>query len=75
MISIATAELIVLSMGSYLGIGLIFGLAFVLFFAGGIDPAAKGMTLRVRLIILPGVMLLWPVMLLKTLLRKGPPVQ
>ena len=64
-----------LVIGAYLGIGLLFGILFVSAFVGGLDPAAKGMKFSVRLLILPGVMLLWPLMLLKTLLRKGPPEQ
>lgn len=61
--------------GLYLGIGLLFGIAFVALAIGGLDPAAKGMKWSVRLLLLPGVTLLWPLMLLKTVLRKGPPVQ
>lgn len=61
--------------GLYLAAGFIFALAFVFFFIGGLDPAAKGMALRIRLMLAPGVTLLWPLMLLKTILRKGPPIQ
>ena len=61
--------------GIYLGAGLVFGLLFVFLAVGGIDPDAKGMKLSVRLLILPATALLWPLMLIKTILRKGPPVQ
>lgn len=61
--------------GAYLAIGFIFGLIFVSVLVGSLDPAAKGMKLSVRLLILPGLMLLWPLMLVKAVLRKGPPVQ
>ena len=73
--SLELAGIIWQVIGAYLGVGLLFGLIFVSFLVGGLDPAAKGMKLSVRVLILPGVMLLWPLMLLKTVLRKGPPVQ
>lgn len=64
-----------LVIGAYLGAGLVFGLIFVTILAGGLDPDAKRMKLSVRLLILPGTALLWPLMLVKAILRKGPPVQ
>ena len=61
--------------GIYLAIGLGFALLFSFVAVGGIDPDAKRMKLSVRLLIIPGTALLWPFMLIKTVLRKGPPVQ
>lgn len=73
--TLSLAEAVVQGIGLYLGVGLVFSVIYVAFLAGRLDPAAKGMALRVRLLLVPGAMLLWPVMLIKTLQRKGPPVQ
>lgn len=72
--SIETANLVLMSIGIYIGIGVLFGLAFISFGAGKIDPAAKTMPLRARLLILPGVAALWPLMLVKWFTQKEPPV-
>ncbi|MHA7900530.1 MAG: hypothetical protein ACX94B_11740 [Henriciella sp.] len=70
------AETLVLALGIYFGIGLLVGLIYMLGGAGRIDPAAKGKGLpfRVRLLILPGVAGLWPIMLTKLFTQKEPPV-
>ncbi|MEO0549391.1 MAG: hypothetical protein AAFZ91_05675 [Pseudomonadota bacterium] len=70
------ANLIVSGGGLYLLIGLIVALIYVFGGAGRIDPAAKGkgLPLRVRLLIIPGVMGLWPIMLTKLFTQKEPPV-
>ena len=70
------AELLVLALGVYFGLGLLVGLAFMFGGAGRIDPAAKGkgLPIRVRLLILPGVLGLWPLMLVKLFTQKEPPV-
>ena len=70
------AELLVLCLGIYAAIGVLIGLIFVFGGAGRIDPAAKGKGLpaRVRLMIIPGVAGLWPLMLIKFLTQKEPPI-
>ena len=72
----SAAELLVFGLGIYAAIGVLVGLIFAFGGAGRIDPAAKGkgMPLRVRLMILPGIAGLWPVMLTKLLTQKEPPV-
>ena len=72
----ATAEILVLGFGLYAAIGLLIGLVFVFGGAGRIDPAArgKGLPVRVRMMILPGVAGLWPFMLVKLLTQTEPPV-
>jgi len=72
--SIATAGIIVSAFGLYFAIGFVFALAFVTFGAQKIDPAAQGMPLRARLLILPGVMALWPLMAFKWLRQTEPPL-
>lgn len=72
----AAAETLVLALGVYFVLGLLVGLIFVFGGAGRIDPAAKskGLPFRVRLMILPGIIGLWPIMLTKLLVQKEPPV-
>lgn len=72
--SVETASLIVTVAGIYFAIGAVFALVFVVFGAGRIDPGAKGMPLQARAIIFPGVIGLWPIMLVKLLTQKAPPV-
>ena len=68
--SLLIAERLVRGLGLYFGIGFVFACLFVSFGVSKIDPAAKGMALKVRLLILPGVMLLWPLMLIKWATQK-----
>ena len=51
----------------YLLLGLAFGIAFVIWGIHKVDEDAVGTGLGFRLIILPGMMAFWPVMLLKWL--------
>ncbi|MEM9669272.1 MAG: hypothetical protein AAF950_10140 [Pseudomonadota bacterium] len=71
--SVAVGEFIVLCLGLYFGVGLLFATTFVTFGVSKIDPAARGMPLKARLIVLPGVMLLWPLMGYKWLTQTEPP--
>lgn len=70
------AETLVLGLGIYAAIGLFVGLIYMFGGAGRIDPAAKGKGLpfRVRLLILPGIAGLWPLMLTKLFTQKEPPI-
>lgn len=72
----AVAEALVLGLGIYAGLGVIVGLIYMFGGAGRIDPAAKGkgLPIRVRLLILPGIVGLWPIMLMKLFTQKAPPV-
>ncbi len=72
----ATAGTLVLALGIYAVLGLIVGLIYMFGGAGRIDPAAKGkgLPVRVRLLILPGIIGLWPLMLTKLFTQKEPPV-
>lgn len=72
--SLELAGLIVTIAGGYLAIGALFALGFVSFGAARIDPAAKAMPIQARLIIFPASALLWPLILLKLLTQKAPPV-
>ena len=70
------ANLLVSGLGIYAAIGLLIALAYLFGGAGRIDPSAKGrgMPIRVRLMILPGIIGLWPLMLSKLFAQKEPPI-
>lgn len=51
----------------YVGVGLVVGLFFVLRGVTRVDPAASGSPMVFRLVILPGCVGLWPVILMKWL--------
>lgn len=72
----AAAETLVLVLGVYAAIGVLVGLIYMVGGAGRIDPAAKGkgLPLRVRFLVLPGIIGLWPIMLTKLMTQKEPPV-
>ena len=72
----AAAETLILALGIYLLIGVVVGLIYMFGGAGRIDPAAKGkgLPIRVRFLIFPGIAGLWPLMLTKLLTQKEPPV-
>jgi hypothetical protein len=66
------AQTIVWSLGIYVLLGLLLALFFVTRGAGRIDPSVQQSTWGFRLMIVPGVVALWPVLLLR-LLRGSPP--
>jgi hypothetical protein len=51
----------------YLGIGLVFSLWFVSVGAKKIDEGMEGTPFHFKLILIPGSILIWPVMLIKSL--------
>ncbi len=57
----------------YAACGLVFGTAFVTWGVARVDAAARGAPTAFRLIILPGVVALWPVLALRWVraLRQG----
>lgn len=73
--SIELAEMLVMALGIYFGLGFLLAALFVFLGAGKVDPAAKTMPFQARLIILPGTMLLWPLMAIKWATQKEPPLQ
>ncbi len=72
--SLEQANFLVTILGGYAAIGVVFAIPFIIFGLGRIDPAAKSMSLRVRLLVFSGCALLWPVMLQKWLTQKSPPL-
>ena len=71
--SVETAEAIVGTLAGYVVLGLAFAPFFVTRGVAAIDPAARGMSPAARLLIVPGVAALWPLMLWKWLTQKSPP--
>jgi hypothetical protein len=67
------AELFVTALGAYLAFGLALAAPFVAFGVGRIDPAARQGTRGFRLIIVPGTVLLWPLLLVRWVRGAGPP--
>jgi hypothetical protein len=57
----------------YGAIGLLFSLFFVLLGVQSIDPAARGAGIGFRLIVVPGCVLLWPLLLTRWIRVSAPP--
>ncbi|MCA8900338.1 MAG: hypothetical protein KDA53_03725 [Hyphomonas sp.] len=72
--SLAMANLIVTLLGLYFAVGAVVAIVFVSGGAGRIDPDAKSMPLQARLLVFPGAMGLWPLILFKLFTQKAPPV-
>ena len=72
---VRAAEVVVLLCAVYIACGLAFAPFFVWRGVGRVDPAAKATGLGFRLIILPGVAALWPVVLLRWLTGRQPPTE
>ncbi len=72
--SVETASLVATVLGVYFAIGLLVAIAYALGAARRIDPDAGEMTWGARLIIMPGVTGLWPLMLVKLFTQTRPPV-
>ncbi len=58
-----TAEALWLSLAGYYGVGLILACVTLLFGLRRLDAGAADMPMRVRVLILPGLALLWPLVL------------
>ncbi len=70
---VRAAEVVVLLFSVYIACGLAFAPFFVWRGIGRIDPAARSAGLGFRLIILPGVAALWPVLLPRWLAGRHSP--
>lgn len=64
-------EAVLLIAGIYAVIGLLFGIFFAAKGVKLLDPVAEGSPLTFRLLMLPGAVALWPVLLKKLLTRKS----
>ena len=70
---VRAAEVVVLLCTVYIACGLVFAPLFAWRGAGRVDPAAKTAGLGFKLIILPGVVALWPVLLWRWRTGRQPP--
>ncbi len=61
----AIIDIFLLLMGIYLVIGLIFGIYFIIYGAQKLDDGVSGSPWHFKLILLPGSILLWLVLLIK----------
>jgi hypothetical protein len=59
------AELVVAAAGAYVAAGALFAVAFVAWGVSRVDPVAREGTRGFRLIILPGVTALWPLLAIR----------
>ncbi len=66
------AQVLVIGVSTYLGLGILFGVPCVTRWLGRLDPVAKSGTWGFRFLVFPGVVTLWPLLLIR-LLRKSPP--
>ena len=64
------AESFVNILTAYAAVGAAFAIAFVTKGVSQVDPAAKGASVSFRLIILPGVSALWPLLLFRWISKK-----
>ncbi len=72
---IELATWIVRLAGLYLALGVLFSIPFVARGVNRIDPVAAGGSWGFRVIIVPGVIALWPLLLVRWLRGAGPPVE
>ncbi len=71
--AVAVATWLVCGVLLYLGCGVLFAIPFLARGAAAIDPAAREGTWGFRVIVLPGVVALWPVLLRRWLSGSGAP--
>ena len=67
------ATLLVAAATVYLGVGIVFAVAFVLTGVTRIDSAARGSTVGFRILIIPGCAAFWPVLALRWARGQEPP--
>jgi hypothetical protein len=68
------AELFVGALATYTAVGVAFAIAFVLFGISRVDPVAEHSRVGFRLVVMPGVAALWPLLLgrwLRAVSRRG----
>jgi hypothetical protein len=54
---------VIRALGVYLGLGLLFAMGFVATGVGRLDPGAKGSGIGFRILLIPGSMAFWPLLL------------
>lgn len=69
MLTLQITNGLLITLGAYLAAGLLFAVPFVRSGVGRIDPVAKEAGWRFRVLILPGTIALWPLLMMR--LRRG----
>ncbi|MBP7586864.1 MAG: hypothetical protein KBA72_02860 [Thermoanaerobaculia bacterium] len=72
---IEIAPWLVRALGAYAALGLLFAVAFLARGIARLDPGAHGSGWGFRLIVLPGVVAFWPLLLRRWLAGAGLPVE
>lgn len=70
---IEIAFVVAMALEIYLGLGLVFALWFALSGARRLDPTAASGSWGFRVLLLPGSVLLWPLLLPRALAGRGDP--
>ncbi len=73
--SVEVARIFVWFVQGYLAFGVILSVPLALFFLHHIDPAARGGTWGFRIIVLPGLILLWPLFLGRLVSKRVAPTE
>jgi len=60
-----TVTIVLIAVVLYLALGLVFAIAFITRGIAKVDEGTRGATFGFRIIILPGVVILWPILLRK----------
>lgn len=69
------ATWMVRALGAYAALGLLFAVAFLARGIGRVDPGARGSGWGFRLIVLPGVVAFWPLLLRRWMAGAALPVE
>lgn len=72
---IEIAPWLVRALGVYAALGVAFAVPFLARGIGRLDPGAHGASWGFRLIVLPGVVAFWPLLLRRWLARAGLPIE
>lgn len=75
MSALELAGALVVGAQAYLVLGALFGVVFVAGLVSRVDPAATGSSLAFRITILPGCVLLWPLLLARVLRGRTRPIE
>lgn len=69
--SVASAEMIWMVAGAYCAIGCVFALAMILGLIKRLDPIAHAAPWRVKLLLFPGLVALWPLAAVLVLVKRS----
>ena len=72
---IRIAEFLVFSLGIYIAAGILFAIPFVFRGVDRIDPAARESSRGFRFVIVPGVVVLWPLLARRWIAGSPPPCE